>query len=194
MVMRGRVGEERARRCLPRRLWVLRGFPRGERRDRGHRRHGLHGARCLPPDIIAALGLPFVGRGAAVLADGRLVETRYHRGRVLWHPRERGVKVLATAGGPLVGMALLRGSRLTVEVAPAGDVVVEELARGAVHCGADHGRDRAPRARDLRFLALPRSRWTPDIRTTSSTGTSSAPEAFSQGETLAEYRRDGKRP
>ncbi len=123
--MRGRVGEG-AHEAL---LAVSVSGPTGERTEvQAVVDTGFTGALCLGAEDIEALGLPFVGRGAAVLADGRAVETRYHRGRVLWHGRERGVQVLAAEGGPLVGMALLRGSRLAVEVAHAGEVVVEELA------------------------------------------------------------------
>ena len=60
------------------------------------------------------------------MADGRAVETRYHRGRVIWHGRERGVQVLLAEGGPLVGMALLRDSLLTVDVTPGGIVTIEK--------------------------------------------------------------------
>lgn len=89
---------------------------------------GFTGALCLSAEQIEGLGLPVVGRGAAVLADGRAVETRYHRGRVLWHGRERGVQVLSAEGGPLVGMALLRGGLLTIEVVPGGEVSLVKLA------------------------------------------------------------------
>lgn len=87
---------------------------------------GFTGALCLGAEEIEALSLPLVGRGAAILADGKAVETRYHQGRVLWHGRERSVRVLSTEGGPLVGMALLRGSRLTIDVIPGGAGTVEE--------------------------------------------------------------------
>ena len=87
---------------------------------------GFTGALCLGAEQIEALDLPFVGRGAAVLADGRAVETRYHRSRVLWHARQRGVQVLSAEGGPLVGMALLRDSLLTVDVTPGGVVAIEK--------------------------------------------------------------------
>ena len=89
---------------------------------------GFTGALCLGAEQIENLGLPVVGRGAAVLADGRAVETRYHRGRVLWHGRERGVQVLSAEGGPLIGMGLLRGGLLTIEVVPGGEVSVVKLA------------------------------------------------------------------
>lgn len=87
---------------------------------------GFTGSLCLPPDIVRSLSVPFVGRGVAVLADGSTVETSYHRARVLWHGREREIQALVTDGGPLVGMTLLRGSVLTVAVAPGGEVTVEE--------------------------------------------------------------------
>lgn len=87
---------------------------------------GFTGALCLGAETVEALGLPFVGRGAAVLADGRAVEIHYHRGRVLWHGRERGVQVLRAEGGPLVGMSLLRGSTLTMEIDPGGQVAVKK--------------------------------------------------------------------
>lgn len=88
---------------------------------------GFTGSLCLPPERVESLSLPLVGRGVAVMADGRAVETRVHRARVIWHGRERVVRVLATEGGPLAGMALLRGSRLTVDATPGGVVRVEEL-------------------------------------------------------------------
>ena len=89
---------------------------------------GFTGALCLSPDLVRSLSLPLAGRGIAVLADGHTVETRIYRTRVVWHGRERGVRVLATKGGPLVGMTLLRGSRLSVDVVPDGAVRIEERA------------------------------------------------------------------
>lgn len=47
---------------------------------------------------------------------------------MVWHGREREVQVLATEGGPLVGMPVLRGSRLTVDATPGGAVRVEDLS------------------------------------------------------------------
>lgn len=89
---------------------------------------GFTGALCLGAEQIEDLGLPLLGRGAAVLADGRTVETRYYRGQVIWHGRERRVQILCAEGGPLVGMALLRGGLLTIEVATGGKVSVVKLA------------------------------------------------------------------
>lgn len=80
----------------------------------------------MPKELVESLSLPLVGRGVAVLADGRGVETNYHRGGVIWHGREREVRVLVTEGGPLVGMSLLRGSTLTIVASPGGGVTVDE--------------------------------------------------------------------
>jgi clan AA aspartic protease len=87
---------------------------------------GFTGSLCLPLEIVRFLSVPFVGRGMAVLADGSTVETNYHRASVIWHGRERTINVLVTAGNPLVGMTLLRGSILTVAVSPGGEVTIEE--------------------------------------------------------------------
>lgn len=88
---------------------------------------GFTGQLVLPPEAVDRLGLPGRGRQRAILADGRTVEVNVYLARVIWHGRERAVQVLATDGGPLVGMALLRGSRLTVDAAPDGPVLIEEL-------------------------------------------------------------------
>lgn len=46
---------------------------------------------------------------------------------VLWHGHHLPVLVHKTSGEPLVGMALLQGSRLTVVAREDGDVIIEEL-------------------------------------------------------------------
>lgn len=87
---------------------------------------GFTGGLCLPPDLVKFLSLPLIGRGVAVLADGNAVETRIYRARVTWHNRERVTRVLATDGGVLIGMSLLRNSKLAIEVVPNGEVTIEE--------------------------------------------------------------------
>ncbi len=87
---------------------------------------GFTGTLSLPHRFVESMNLPFVGRGFAVLADGSVVETRVYFVRVFWHGRTREVRVIATEGDPLVGMSLLRGSKLFMDVSPGGEVVVEE--------------------------------------------------------------------
>lgn len=90
---------------------------------------GFDGELTLPRGLIRRLGYPYAGFTRGTLADGSVVRFDYHEGRVLWHGgEERAVVVLAAgeAGDPLVGMALLRGSRLTIDAVPGGAVRVEE--------------------------------------------------------------------
>lgn len=50
-----------------------------------------------------------------------------HRAGVVWGERVRVVPVLATPGQPLVGMRLLRGHELRVEITDGGAVEVRRL-------------------------------------------------------------------
>ena len=46
---------------------------------------------------------------------------------VLWNGEERIVQALRTNGKPLVGMALLYGNRLILDVVTDGEVTIEAL-------------------------------------------------------------------
>jgi clan AA aspartic protease len=87
---------------------------------------GFDGELTLHEETIRRLGYPYSGTASGTLADGSEVQFDYHEGVVLWHGVEHPVAVIAAAGQPLIGMALLRGSRLTVDAAPGGEVWVEE--------------------------------------------------------------------
>lgn len=90
---------------------------------------GFDGELTLPLGLIQRLGYPYAGFTSGTLADGSAVRLDYYEGRLLWHSgEERAVVVLTPgeAGDPLVGMALLRGSRLTIDAVPGGVVRVEE--------------------------------------------------------------------
>ena len=47
--------------------------------------------------------------------------------KVLWHGQEQDVLALQADGGPLIGMSLLYGSRLVLEVIDNGDVTIDSL-------------------------------------------------------------------
>jgi len=82
----------------------------------------------VPTAVAEQLDLPLRGSVEAELADGRVERLPVHRARVSWHGRTRSVKAyVAPAGEALIGMSLLRGSRLTVDAVPGGDVRIEEL-------------------------------------------------------------------
>ncbi|MGH2586286.1 MAG: clan AA aspartic protease [Dehalococcoidia bacterium] len=88
---------------------------------------GFNGFLTLPGDVIGALGLRFVGARPVTLADGSRIVLNLYRARLLWHEHERNVLVLQTGSNPLVGMALLHGSRLIMDVVIGGDVTTEPL-------------------------------------------------------------------
>lgn len=77
---------------------------------------GYNGTLTLPPDLIAALSLPFFGSRAVFLADGSEAELNIYEAVVLWHGQERAVQILAADTGAAIGMALLYGSRLTMDI------------------------------------------------------------------------------
>ncbi len=89
---------------------------------------GFTGYLTLPADVATSLGLPERGAERFVLADGSEAVLAIYRGRVLWHGRELRIPVSQADGGALVGMSLLRGSRLTVNAVPSGEVLIEERA------------------------------------------------------------------
>lgn len=61
------------------------------------------------------------------LADGSILEVEIYRVGLLWHGRQRVVRAYVAPGEVLIGMELLRGSRLMVDAVPEGEVSVEEL-------------------------------------------------------------------
>jgi clan AA aspartic protease len=86
---------------------------------------GFNGFLTLPNSVVHALQLPFVGHRRAALGDGSIVVLDLYLATVLWHAQEREVLVLQADGGPLVGMALLYGSRVVLYVVDDGDVLIE---------------------------------------------------------------------
>lgn len=89
---------------------------------------GFNGFVTLPPLLIAALRLPWLCRQQGQLADGSVLTFDVHTARVNWHGRSRSVEVEAADAQPLLGMALLQGSELRVQVVPVGAVTIAELA------------------------------------------------------------------
>ena len=81
----------------------------------------------LPVHLVADLALPFAGARPMQLADGRVVDMDAFEGTVVWDGREREVMLLAAEGGVLVGMAMLSGYRLTLDVEDSGAVLIEGL-------------------------------------------------------------------
>jgi clan AA aspartic protease len=88
---------------------------------------GFEGALTLPPDIVAALSLPYLTRISANLADDSNVMTRLHLVTIIWHGVEREVIVLAMGRRPLIGTALIEDYHLSVDFCEGGSVIIDEI-------------------------------------------------------------------
>ncbi|MCI0392214.1 MAG: clan AA aspartic protease [Acidobacteria bacterium] len=89
---------------------------------------GFNGYLTLPNHLIGLLNLLPAGNRGAILGDGSAVILDAFLATVPRHGRDRDVLVLGAEGGAVVGMSLLYGSRLSMEVVVDGDVAIEELA------------------------------------------------------------------
>ena len=86
---------------------------------------GFTGFLTLPLGVIAESGLPFVGTGRATLADGSEATFSVYRVTVLWDGEPRHIRADAADTTPLVGMRLLDGNDLSIEVESGGRVVIQ---------------------------------------------------------------------
>lgn len=88
---------------------------------------GFAGALTLPPQIVAKLGLPFVIRMNANLADDSNVMTAVHKATVMWHGQEEEIAVLAMGCRPLLGTALLEDCNLNIDFREGGAVILVKI-------------------------------------------------------------------
>jgi len=88
---------------------------------------GFTGYLTLPPSIIAALQLTWLGREQGILADGSVDFFNVYRAAVIWNGQPRAVEVESVNAGPLVGMALLERHSLQIEVIRGGTVIIKSL-------------------------------------------------------------------
>ncbi len=86
---------------------------------------GFNGYLTLPPMLVADLGLPVVGDGEAVLADGSETAFDVYGVTVLWNGQSRYVETGAVGVDPLVGMSLLDSHNLSIDVRKGGRVAIQ---------------------------------------------------------------------
>lgn len=88
---------------------------------------GFTGALTLPSASIQRLALPYLHEQVATLADGATFVTPTYEAEVVWDEQSRAVTVMAAEGAPLVGMALLHGYHLGLDVVSGGAVSITQL-------------------------------------------------------------------
>ena len=81
----------------------------------------------LPEFLIDYLKLPRIGTRRTIIAHGTAVFLNLYLAKVIWHGKERIIEVLQTDKRPLVGMSLLRGSRVILDVVTNGDVTITPM-------------------------------------------------------------------
>ena len=79
----------------------------------------------LPPSVVAELGLAFAGARLVILADGSEVALDAYVVTVLWDGRRREIVAYAAETTPLIGMSMLDGHSLYVEVEDGGHVAIQ---------------------------------------------------------------------
>ena len=88
---------------------------------------GFVGDIALPPNIIRRLELIRMDSMNFVLAHGESARLNRYQGSLLWHDRLRNIAVTEAYDVPLIGIRLLSGSRVTMDVSPGGEVLREEI-------------------------------------------------------------------
>jgi len=73
------------------------------------------------------LGLRYRESMIYELANGEVDMFDLYEGRVVWNGQWRDVVLSVADGGPLVGMALMHGCRLTIDIVDGGRVQIRPL-------------------------------------------------------------------
>jgi clan AA aspartic protease len=90
---------------------------------------GYTGWLTLPPELIGSLQLSWRSFGRGTVADGSTRRFDVYQGKVLWDGRMRSVYVDEFDATALVGMALLQGFELRLQVHARGTVTIKRVAR-----------------------------------------------------------------
>jgi clan AA aspartic protease len=88
---------------------------------------GFTASLTLPMAMVTALGLVRQSGGTAVLADGSVRQFDIFAAEVAWGGTWRAVLVSAVGNESLMGMRLLAGHKLVIEVVPGGLVEILPL-------------------------------------------------------------------
>ena len=88
---------------------------------------GFDGSLSLTPRMIAALELSWLTRQRAILADGSESIFDSYEAIVIWDGAPQRVSAHQLDVAPLVGMTLLYGYELTLEIVEGGNVIIKAL-------------------------------------------------------------------
>src|SRR5437763_1942730 len=89
---------------------------------------GFSGAITLPRGMIQRLNLRWLSIQDSELADGHIIQVNVYAGTVIWNRRRVNTEIDETETDPLLGMSLLKGFDLYMQVQDGGVVRVTPLA------------------------------------------------------------------
>ena len=78
----------------------------------------------LPPDLVAALALPYDRDDRIELANGRFINVPIHEARIEWDGQTRTAYIHALENTPAIGMGLLRGCHVSMDGDIGGQVTI----------------------------------------------------------------------
>ena len=85
---------------------------------------GFSASLTLPPSLVRRFGLPWRTREYVALANGAQELCDLHGATIVWDGRPRRILVDVADTTPLVGMGLLYGYQLVIDVVEGGQVLI----------------------------------------------------------------------
>ncbi len=85
---------------------------------------GYNGFLMLPTAVVNELGLLYAGKVTVILADGNRTDLPLFRVQLIWDDQPMSITVAASGPVPLVGMELLEGHNLNIDVHSGGSVQI----------------------------------------------------------------------
>ena len=83
----------------------------------------------LPQALISLFRMPYADRRVLILADGNSKAFDVYHAPLVWDGELKVVPAYAANAKPLVGMRLLEGYSLHMDIIDGGSVIIESLAR-----------------------------------------------------------------
>lgn len=88
---------------------------------------GFLGDLFMPPTQVDALKLPQTGTGQVGYPPGSPAEAPVHQAHVLWCGQKHTISVFAYGQHPVLGLGLLQGYRLNLQMTEGQQVIVGRL-------------------------------------------------------------------
>ena len=88
---------------------------------------GFSGYLTLPYRVIVSLKYNWIRSQSVILGDGSEQPCDVYEAEIVWYGQSRKIEVESADVQPLIGMALLEGYDLHIEVVEGGAVTIERL-------------------------------------------------------------------